>query len=104
MFPQWVFELGVGLLLLGLSAFGWFYQRNAKKADQADEERHQAVLASLDAVDSSVREHRELMMKKLEAYCDQQEKIHRQIDERFWRHWHDEETGDIIIRSDGKAL
>ena len=82
---------------------GWFIKRLIDKSDKYQDERHETIV-------KAINENRDLLMEKLEAQCeayekfqDAQEKLHRSIDERFWRHAH-ADGGDVIIRGDAKGL
>lgn len=71
-------------------------QRLIKKTDQAAEDRHCTLIKAIAKVEKTFTE-------KLEDHCQKQEKLHKQIDERFWKHSHtlDENgqvTKDIIIK------
>ena len=66
---------------------------------KASEDRHKHVV---DAIEDS----KKTFMAKLDAHCAIQEKLHKQIDERFWKHGHtmDENgkmTDDIVIKGGG---
>ncbi len=69
------------------------------KLDQASEERHTNVV-------NAIEDSKQMFMTKLDANCAIQEKLHKQIDERFWKHGHrvaddGSITEDIIIKGGG---
>jgi|GEM_PF-5663220 len=70
--------------------------RVVRKMDQAAEERHNHLV-------TAIEDSKKTFMAKLDAHCAIQEKLHKQIDERFWKHQHtvnDEGkvTEDIVIK------
>lgn len=79
----------VSVLIPGL---GWYLKNLYKKGDQLQEERHSNLVNAIE--DSKVA-----FMKKLDSHCATQEKLHKQIDERFWKHGH--HGDDIVIKGGG---
>ncbi len=75
---------------------GKIISRVFDQLNRASEERHEHIV---DAIEDS----KKTFMAKLDAHCAIQEKLHKQIDERFWRHGHTlaedgKMTDDIVIK------
>lgn len=88
------------LTAIAIPLLGWFLKRMIDKSDKLQEERHSGIV-------DAIHENRELVMNKLDAHCEIQEKLHKNIDERFWRHSHQglpPETGNVVIRGDAKSI
>lgn len=64
--------------------------RLIRKIDRAAEERHDHLV-------KEIMETRSAFGRKLDEFCKSQDKLHKQIDDRFWKHDHTEK-GDVVIR------
>ncbi len=89
--PQIDITWNLFLTAILIPILGWFIKRLIDKSDKYQDERHETIV-------KAIHENRELVMEKLDSHCEIQEKLHKNIDERFWRHAHEEESGDVIIR------
>lgn len=72
---------------------GKIISRVFDQLNKASEDRHEHVV-------DAIKDTKQAFMAKLDAHCAIQEKLHRQIDERFWKHHHDD-NGDIVIKGGG---
>lgn len=76
---------------------------------QSDEIKIKAI-ADKEAIDQTrhkelkddIKENRELVLRQLSEFCRNQEKLHAQIDARFWAHYHNDDGDIVIARENGR--
>jgi hypothetical protein len=78
----------------------YFIKRYIKAGDdirlKAIEAKETVDLERHEEIKKDIRENRESVTRQLSEFCRTQEKLHAQIDARFWAHYHTD-GGDIVI-------
>jgi hypothetical protein len=84
----------------------YFIKRYIKQGDDtrltaiADKEKIDELRHS--ELKKDIKENRELVLNQLSEFCRNQEKLHAQIDARFWSHYHTDDGDIAISRENGR--
>jgi len=92
---------GIGFIFTILAIL---YGRRLKKRDREEDNLRAEKEKKHEELVGLINNNRDAVVKKLDTFCEVQDKLHRQIDDRFYRHGHvvdmDEKiAGDIVLRN-----